>query len=342
MPQSAKPARLFSRKDTEIWYIRDGPRQYSTRTKDRKQAEAALAAYIAERDRPSEPATPAHMTVAEALELYGTQHAPTVRDPARIGYAMDPLVHHLGSLPVASITSDTLTCYAIERAKASGTIRRELGVLRAALTYCKKEGRLTEVPHVSLPKPPPPRDRWLTRGEVAKLLRTASRNPDWRHLVSFILVAVYTGTRSGAILQLRFMPSTEGGWVDTAAGLLYRRGTCESETAKRRPTIPVPRRLLAHLKRWEANGQRYVVEIRGQRVKSVKTAWRSLLHAAGVDHCTRHDLRHTAITWAMQRGMDKWEACGYFGISWKELERTYGHHHPNHLKHAAAVMDRRG
>lgn len=340
MPQPAKSTRLFCRNDTGFWYIRDGRRQYSTRTRDCRQAEAALAAYIAQRDRPPGPVTPARMTVAQVLEIYGTHHAPTVKDPARIGYAIDPLVRHLGSLPVAAIRRETCRHYEKERARAPGTVRRELGLLRAALRFCEKEGHLTAAPHVWLPNRPPPRDRWLTRGEVAKLLWTASRNPDWRHLVPFILVAVYTGTRSDAILRLRYMRSTEGGWVDTAVGRLYRRGTREAETAKRRPPIPLPRRLLAHLKQRAENGQRYVVEIHGQRVASVKTAWKSLLQAAGVDHCTRHDLRHTAITWAMQRGMDKWEACGYFGISWAELERTYGHHHPDYLKNAAAVMDR--
>ena len=342
MPQPAKGIRLFRRKDTSIWYIRDGSRQHSTRTRDRRQAEAALAAHIAERDRPTGPATPEQMTIAEVLDIYGTQHAPTRRDPARIGHAINALVPIVGSLPVASIRGATCRRYEVARARAPGTVRRELGVLRAALNFCHVEGYLTAAPRVWLPQRPAPRDRWLTRREAAQLLRTAYRNPRWQHLAPFILVALYTGTRSDAVLRLRFMPSTKGGWVDTAAGRLYRRGTREAETSKRQPTIPLPRRLLAHLKRWESHGQRYVVEIHGQRVASVKTAWKSLLQAAGVGHCTRHDLRHTAITWAMQRGMDKWEASGYFGISWDELERTYGHHHPDHLKKAAEVMDRSG
>ena len=341
MPQPAKGIRLFRRTDTKIWYIRDGTRQHSTRTRDRGQAEAALAGYIAERDRPTGPATPDRMTVATALEIYGTQHAPTRRDAARIGYAIQALVLFLGHLLVASIRAATCRRYAVGRARAPGTVRRELGVLRAALRYCEVEGYLTAAPRVWLPKRPAPRDRWLTRCEVAQLVRAAYRNPRWRHLVPLIVVAVYTGTRCDAILRLRFMPSTEGGWVDTESGLLYRRGQGETETAKRRPPIPLPRRLLAHLKRWEANGQRYVVEVRGQRVGSVKTAWSSLLQAAAIPHCTRHDLRHTAITWGMQRGMNVADACGYFGISLEELQRTYWHHHPDFLKGAAAAMDRR-
>ena len=59
------------------------------------------------------------------------------------------------------------------------------------------------------------------------------------------------GLRRDATLRLRFMPSTEGGWVDTESGLLYRCGQRETLTAKRRPLIPLARRALAHLKRSE-------------------------------------------------------------------------------------------
>lgn len=50
------------------------------------------------------------------------------------------------------------------------------------------------------------------------------------------------------------------------------------------------------------------------------------------DHCTRHDLRHTAITWAMRNGVDKWEAAGFFGVGLDMIERVYGHHHPDYLQ----------
>ena len=62
---------------------------------------------------------------------------------------------------------------------------------------------------------------------------------------------------------------------------------------------------------------------------------------AGIEHCTRHDLRHTAITWAMQRGIDKWTAAGFFGVTLEVLEGTYGHHHPDYLQGAVEAMDRR-
>ena len=68
------------------------------------------------------------------------------------------------------------------------------------------------------------------QGEAARLLWAAYRNPKARHLARFILVALYTGTRSEAILRLRFMPHTAGGHVDTEAGRIYRRGAGQTET----------------------------------------------------------------------------------------------------------------
>ena len=94
--------------------------------------------------------------------------------------------------------------------------------------------------------------------------------------------------------------------MDVDTGTMHRRGAGEPETNKKRPPTSIPRQLLGHLRRWGPNGATHVVEINGERVGSVKTAWKYALDEAGIDHCTGHDLRHTAITWAMQNGVDKW------------------------------------
>ncbi len=342
MPQHSKGARLQWRADTKRYIIRDGSHRLSTGTSDRREAESILSRYIAERDRPTAgPRDPSQITVAEVLEHYAAEHAPTCKDPARIGHAVAALVPILGALPVSSITGETCRHFGRVRGKAPGTIRKELGTLQAALNYCHAEGYLTAAPKVRLPAKPTPRDRWLSRDEVAKLLRAAYRNPKTRHVVPFILVAIYTGTRSDAILRLRFMPNTYGGWIDLERGLMHRRGVGEAETKKRQPPIPLPRRLLAHLRRWREAGAQHVVEYKGSRVASVKHAWATALAEAGIEHCTRHDLRRTAVTWAMQNGIDKWAACGFFGLTMDVLESTYGHHHPEYLRSAVEAMERR-
>ena len=341
MPRRAKGPRLYLHRARGLYYIRDDGRFVGTGTRDRREAETVLARYIASKHRPSGQNTPEQVTVADVLRIYGRERAPLVKDPARIGDCIAALVPILGPLPLASITGELCRRYGQARGRAPGTVRKELGTLQAAINHAHAEGYITAAPRVRLPAKPAPRDRWLTRDEAAHLLRAAYRNRKARHLARFILVALYTGTRSDSILRLRFMPNTEGGWVDTERGVMYRRALGEAETKKRTPPVPIPRPLLAHLQRWERHGARYVVEIDGQRVGSLKTAWRTALANAGIDHCTRHDLRHTAVTWAMQRGADKWAAAGFFGLSLDMLERVYGHHHPDHLRSAVEAMERK-
>jgi hypothetical protein len=49
-----------------------------------------------------------------------------------------------------------------------------------------------------------------------------------RHIMHFILVSIYTGTRKSAALNLRTSsPQTCGGWFDLKAGILYRIGDDE-------------------------------------------------------------------------------------------------------------------
>lgn len=298
--------------------------------------------------------------MAQALTLYATEHAPTVKAPERIGYAIPPLVAFWGELPVSAITPATCRAYGRQRVKvirrdpetrlpvetapaSPGTIRKELGILAAAIAWCAENGRLVNAPKVHLPEKPEPRDRWLTRAEAARLIRTAWRNPEWRHVARFVLVALYTGTRKAAVLRLRFMANTSGGHVDTAAGMLYRRARGQAETKKRQPPIRVAPRLLAHLRRWERLGARWVVSFRGQGVASIKTAWARIVAEAGLSDVTPHTLRHTAITWAMQTGaVSIHEAAGYFGVTPDTLQRVYAHHHPDHQQDAVAAVGRGG
>jgi hypothetical protein len=43
----------------------------------------------------------------------------------------------------------------------------------------------------------------------------------------------------------------------------------------------------------------------------------------------------------MQLGAPKWEAAEYLGMTAKQLEDVYGHHHPDHLKAPRQAFDAR-
>jgi integrase len=93
--------------------------------------------------------------------------------------------------------------------------------------------------------------------------------------------------------------------------------------------------------RWVRRGlvTSHFVEWQGAPVKSVKTSFKHAVDLAGLwGKVTPHTLRHTAATWLMQRGVPIWQAAGYLGMSAEMIERTYGHHHPDYMRAAAAAI----
>lgn len=52
----------------------------------------------------------------------------------------------------------------------------------------------------------------------------------------------------------------------------------------------------------------------------IRSAWDGILEDAGLGgDVVRHSLRHTAATWLMQRGTDRWEAAGWLGMTLEQL-----------------------
>jgi len=62
---------------------------------------------------------------------------------------------------------------------------------------------------------------------------------------------------------------------------------------------------------------------------------------AGIDagvRCTPHDLRRTATTWLLQKGVDPWSATGYLGVTLETMQAHYAKHSPEHLASVAWAM----
>ncbi len=177
-----------------------------------------------------------------------------------------------------------------------------------------------------------------------KGLKVATGKRPLRHLERFILVGIYSGSRTGAIAAASPFPTVGCYYVDLERGRYYRRKQGSAKTNKRQPTVPIPSRLLAHLRRWHAIDleAKHFVEFNGRPVTSVKTAFKSAVRLAGLGPgISPHTLRHTAATWLMQKGANPWQAAGYLGMSLEVLLNTYGHHHPNYLSDAVEKIARR-
>jgi integrase len=212
-----------------------------------------------------------------------------------------------------------------------------LGVLRAAINHAHRHGKITRPVAVELPDRPEPRDRWLSRVEVAQIIRKA-RTPQARlYLPLFILIGLYTGRRKEAILSLRWPQ------VDLETRTINFEVAGRRRTNKRRGIVPIPRRLLPHLLRARRRGSElgYVLHINGERIGDIKKGFAAACHRAGVQGVTPHTLRHTCATWLMQTGTDPWQASGFPSMSMETLQRVYGHHHPDYQWQAAENVGRR-
>jgi integrase len=197
--------------------------------------------------------------VTDVLADYAEEVAPSTAAPWRIGCAIDALTPVWEGRTVAEVTRQTCKRYVTVRNRSNGTARRELSVLRAAINHAHREGRLTRAVAVHLPESAPPRDRWLTRTEAARLLRAALREPRVRlYLPLFILIGLYCGRRKEAILSLRWAQ------VDLDRGMIDFRTPDAPVTNK----LPIPRKLLPPLRRARLRGTEmgFVINDNGARL----------------------------------------------------------------------------
>ena len=267
---------------------------------------------------------------------------------------------------LSDVTGANCRAFAKHRGNAGGS-RRDLEDLRAAINHHAKEGFHRGLVRVVLPEKGLPRERWLTRSEAATLLWACWRYRETqtvhigkhkgqkivtdkrplRHIARFILIGLYTGTRAGAIATASPLRVAGKSFVDLDSGIFNRLAIGKRASTKRQTPVPLPDRLLAHMRRWVRLGisKNHFVEWAGKPVSSVKTGFGSAVRIAGLDvtvgNVTPHTLRHTAATWLMQRAAPMWEAAGFLGMSEKTLRDTYGHHHPDHLRGAADAIGSR-
>lgn len=303
--------------------------------------EAALAEFISRSHRPIGPCHPDEVLICDVLDRYAMEHGAHVAAPERIDYAVAALLPFWGDLKVSAIKSETCKHYQRSRAASPGTVRRELGCLSAALEYNLKEGYLTSRPPVWLPEKPPSKDRYLTRPETAALLCAARSEPRVRfHLPLFIMIGIYTGARKEAILSLRWTRNMDGGWIDLNNARIDFNPIGRTQTKKRRPVIPIPKRLLRFLlaARSRTNSD-CVVNFHGKRVLDVKKAFASAVGKAGLEDASPHALRHTCATWMAQRGIAPVKAAEYLGMTVETFERVYWHHSPDFMQEAATAFD---
>ena len=379
-----------------VYFIRDGSKNISTGCGPERleEAEVALAEYVTARQAALRPKgraqDPEDVLIDEVVALYALEKAPKAADPkadaARLGAILDwwsgrtlgdvrrstclAYVDHRVQQPVKSFKDPSRA-----RLVSAGGARRELEDLSAATSWWAAEHPLTRKVTFTYPDTGGESSRdALSRAQVAALLRAARgarfRNGRWEsaaastrsnraHLSRFVLLGVYTGSRPGVLPKLRWSPSDDSAWVDLDRGWIFRRGRREPDKPnKRRPMHRIPKRLLAHLRRWRRQDDAMnvtraehglapvetVLHHGGRSLNGrIRTGYEGIVADAALPKgVTPHWQRHTCATWLMEADVPLSRAAQYLGMTVRTLEKHYGHHRPDHQSDVVRALARGG
>lgn len=238
------------------------------------------------------------------------------------------VVKALGEVPAESVDQDAVDKYVRERTAAQGTIRKELGILRAALIFCKRSKMIATAPHIGLPVAPPPRDLRLTKAEFARFLDEVKGH----HVRLFCLLAWHTAARASAILDLKWSD------VDMKARKIHYTAAGRQ---KRRVTVPTNDTLTKALEEAQKAAMTpFVVEYAGRKVGSIKRAFAAAADRAGFPDISPHVIRHSSACAMVEAGISFEAVAQYLGHSSPAVTfRVYARFSPSWLAGAAKALE---
>jgi integrase len=238
-----------------------------------------------------------------------------------------------GDHPIEQITVATLDRYVTRRigqGKTASTVNREIAVLRHALRQAARWRTETQLSQYRLAEWMPLREAetmrkpvFLTRDEVDRVLRIANlgaqrRGLNGRQGEAVIRLALETGARLGEILALS--------WGD-----LDGRGILRIRTEKRGPDRSIDLqestiRLLEALREsGDSAGPIFHSPRTGTRRWHIRRFWHAVRKGAGIPHVRFHDLRHTAASEMLRRGLLLREVQYVLGHSSPRMTERYAH-----------------
>jgi integrase len=325
MPTEFRLGRLKDRYVVSWWV--DGRRhRHRLESPDFASAQREAVEVVRRETAPRAPQTIAEIWSAYIDDMAGRPVVVTMRHNWK---ALGP---HFGAMRPDVDLVPHCRAYTAQRRAAGisdGTVWTELGHLRMVLLWAERRRIIPRAPAVERPPKPAPRERYLTRPEVQRLVDAANG-----HVRLAILLMLSTAGRIGAVLDLTWDR------VDFERRQIRLRAD-DSVTRKGRATVPINDGLMAALTtaRREALSD-YVVEWAGGQVGSIKTGFRAAVKAAGLEDVTPHVIRHTAAVWMAEAGVPMDEIAQYLGHGDARITaRVYARFSPTHLRRAAEVLD---
>lgn len=296
---------------------------FSTGAEDIGDAYKVLAAAINEKKAIQNPT--GEIALGLVLDRYQVDKA-AAASAQTIEYNIAILKAFLSDLTVSGISPSKIretTLEMQEKGYSGGYIRRILTTLIAALNHARKDGLLTNVPSIPLPAMPPEKERWLTKAEANRLLDAATTP----HIRRYILIALHTGQRKTAILDLQWPQ------VDLQRRKIDFNPPGRIKTKKARAVVPINNELFEELNA-EKVKRGHVIQFKGKGIADVQIAFGKACKRAKLKDVSPHTLRHTCGTWLAQAGVDMWMISGILGHSSSRTTALYLKHSPTHLRSA--------
>ncbi|MFD2204675.1 site-specific integrase [Kiloniella antarctica] len=318
MARPRKQSRLVKLKDRKYWYIRDGRKTTCTFFTSELEAEQCLIDYNALKNAPDK-----NPSIKELLgKRMEDVQLRKLRRASSIAYFHPPLIEHFGNLRPDQLTSVFLHAYMEKRANVQGMLREELIELRATLNHAVKSKWIESAPIITLPPRSAPRERFITKEEAYKLLEAASA----MHLRTYILIAMATAARKGAILGLTWDR------VDLHHNRIDFRDPQLAITKKRRSVVPIDEEVTEVLKDIRKYAQTpFVVEYMGKPVADIKKSFQKACIKAELRDVSPHILKHSVISWLAEARFSVDEISDMTATTRETVSKVYRKFSPDYL-----------
>ncbi len=296
----------------------------STGTTNRAEAESLLETHNLRKKMPLNPC------ISDLLDI--RMDDLKVNKPGRVPntvYMHNTLKQYLGALRPEQLLPPVLNGFRQRFQHVPSMLRSNLVELKTTLSLAQKYKQIAEVPYIELPPQNSPKDRHLTPEEAECLWNTAES----AHLKLFIHLALVTGARKGAILDLTWDR------VDLTNRRLDFNNPDKPITNKRRPRSPITQetaRLLADAKQYAESD--HVIEYNGKKLLDIKKSFKRAAIKAGLHDVTAHTLKHTAISWLAQKGFSPEKISALTETHPNTVRRHYQKFSPAHLQEEANCL----
>jgi integrase len=271
--------------------------------------------------------------IGDLAEKYFRDKKGRIASYDNMEYAWKGIKPDVGHLRPEHITREWCQEYINQqRAKpkrSDGTIRKALTVLSA---ICRWNNKNTPA-IIEMPPLPPSRDRYLTRREARKLIKAATGNLYQPHVRLFIILALATGARMSAILELKWDQ------IDLKRGMIDLGKSVGNKGRSKVPMTETVREALEEAKKAALTD--FVIEYAGKQVKSVKKGFALAVKRAKLPGKVHpHVCRHTAAVWMAEDGHSMAEIAQVLGHTNESVTfRTYARYSPTHLRKPISSLE---